>query len=266
MHANEHISLAQHEQIMLVTINRPNMMNALAPATHLAMEQAFDQFERDEQLRVAILTGAGSSAFCAGGDISVMAQAQQEEDYAIPATGYGGLTRRSHCHKPIIAAVNGLALGGGFEIALACDLIVAAEHASFGLPEPMIGTAAVGGGLHRLVRQIGLKPAMQLLLTGRSIDAQRALQLGLVNEVVPQEQLLDTAFALARQILRCAPLAVAATKQVAMASLDFPSLEAALQAQADKQFPLLEQMFKSDDIREGLNAFMEKRKPVWRGH
>jgi len=260
-----HISVKCEGRVFWLTIDRPAQMNAVSPATSREMAHAFDAFEQDGELWVAIVTGAGDMAFCAGGDINAMAQAKTEADYDIPGSGYGGLTHRFSCDKPIIAAVNGLALGGGFEIALSCDLIIAVDTANFGLPEPMLGTAAVASGMHRLVRHIGLKPAMNLLLTGHSIDAQKAEALGLVNEVVAADQLMATAEKYARRILKCAPLAVQTTKQCVMRGLEEGGVEAAMKKQLGGDYPLMDTMLKSDDLQEGLQAFLEKRKPEWRG-
>jgi crotonobetainyl-CoA hydratase len=250
---------------LIVTINRPDVHNAVNPQTNFELAQAFDDFEANSELRVAILTGAGEQAFCAGGDISAMVGAKTEDDYKIPDTGYGGMTSRFSCRKPIIAAVNGIAFGGGFEIALACDLIIAADHAQFGLPEPLIGTAAVAGGMHRLVRQIGLKPAMGILLMARPINAEKALQLGVVNEVVSPDALMPTALKYAEYILRCAPLAVQTTKQCAMQGLNYASVEEAIKAQEAGAFDSIVTRQKSDDIQEGIHSFVEKRAPVWSG-
>ena len=259
------ITTAREDKTFILTINRPDVMNAISPAASHEMAQALDEFEQDDDLWVAIITGAGNDAFCAGGDIGVMAEAKTEEDYQMPDSGYGGMTRRNGCYKPIIAAVNGMAYGGGFEVALACDIIVASENASFGLPEPKIGTAAVASGLHRLPRHIGLKQAMAMLLLAEIIDAQKALSLQLVNQVVPSEKLMDTARKLAKQITHCAPLAVRATKQCVVEGLEYAGVEAAQAAQAEGKFDLLERMMKSEDIKEGLNAFLEKRRPQWQG-
>ena len=154
----QHIKTERDEHLLTITIDRPEVLNAVSPVTNFELEAAFNEFEEDDELWVAIITGAGDQAFCTGGDIGAMVGAKEEDDYKIPATGYGGLTNRSGCYKPIIAAVNGMAFGGGFEIALASDLIIASDQASFGLPEPRIGTAAVAGGMHRLIRQIGPSP------------------------------------------------------------------------------------------------------------
>jgi len=261
----KYINVDVDDRLYIVTINRPEVHNALSPDTNFELHDAFNEFENNPDLWVAIITGQGDTAFSVGGDISVMVDAKTDDDYKIPDSGYGGLTDRHDCHKPIIAAVNGMALGGGFETALACDLIVASESASFGLPEPKIGTAAVGSGVHRIVREVGLKPAMALLLTGDAINANKALELGLVNEVVPAAEVMDTARAYARRILQCAPLAVQASKQCALQGLEYASVRKALQVQRDGKFERLNTMMKSEDIREGLTAFMEKREPVWKG-
>jgi crotonobetainyl-CoA hydratase len=259
------IIVERDERVLTITINRPDVMNALNPDTHAEMAHAFDAFESDSELWVAILTGAGDTAFCAGGDISSMVDAKTEDDYKVPDSGYGGLTNRFSCDKPIIAAVNGLALGGGFELALSSDIVIASEGAQFGLPEPKIGTAAVASGMHRLVRDIGLKPAMGILLTADFIDAQKAQSYGLVNEVVAQDQVLETARAWARRILKCAPLAVQATKHCALQGLQYASAREAMAAQLEHRFDRLEQMMQSEDIREGLQAFVDKRRPEWKG-
>lgn len=259
----EYIKVARQDRLFILTINRPEVMNAISPAASHEMAAAIDDFEADDDLWVAIITGAGKTAFCAGGDISVMAEARTEADYQMPSTGYGGMTNRTSCDKPIIAAVNGICFGGGFEVALACDVIIAAENALFGLPEPKIGTAAVATGMHRLVREIGLKPALALLLTGDSFDANRAKALGLVTDVVSADEVLDTAIAMANRIMRCAPLAVRATKQCVLRGLDYAGVPEAQRAQEQGVFPAIKTMFESEDIQEGLNAFLEKRRPHW---
>ena len=245
-------------RVLTVIFNRPEVRNAIHPPAARELEQVFDEFETDPELWVAILTGAGDQAFSAGNDLKYVASGGEMN---WPRTGFGGMTLRFDSVKPMIAAVNGVALGGGFEIALACDLIIASERASFGLPEPRVGQAALAGGIHRLARQIGLKNAMGILLTGRRVDAREGLELGFVNEVVSADQLLDAAHRWADQILECAPLSVRGSKQAAIKGLDAPSLEEAVRGKYDQ----LHAMLKSDDYMEGARAFTEKRRPIWKG-
>jgi crotonobetainyl-CoA hydratase len=246
-------------RVLVVTIDRPEVMNALHPAANRELADAFDAFAADPELWVAILTGAGERAFSAGNDLKF--QAASGGRLEIPPAGFGGLTARFDLAKPVIAAVNGVALGGGFEIALACDLIVAAEHASFGLPEPRVGLAALAGGLHRLPRQLPLKQAMGMLLTGRRIGAREALALGLVNEVVPAAELLPAARRWADAVLECSPVSVRTTKQVATRGLRFASLEEAMSQRYDE----IRDLVLSEDFAEGPRAFAEKRPPHWKG-
>ncbi|MCZ6464827.1 MAG: enoyl-CoA hydratase-related protein [Proteobacteria bacterium] len=246
-------------RLLTVTIRRPEVMNALHPPANLELAAVFDDFCNDPDLWVAIVTGAGDRAFSAGNDLKF--QAQSDGRLEIPKSGFGGLTSRFDSLKPVIAAVNGVALGGGFEIALACDLIIASENASFGLPEPRVGLAAAAGGMHRLPRQIGLKNAMGMLLTGRRIDAQEALRLGIVNEVVPAAELLPAARRWAEQILECAPLSVRASKQCAQDGLAHASLQEAMESRYEAMIT----MVKGEDFIEGPRAFAEKRKPSWKG-
>ncbi len=246
--------------IARVTIDRPHVLNALNRAAHDALTGVWDEVRDDPDVRVAVLTGAGSRAFCAGADMKD-AEDASGLDYLTggPPLGAGGLSLRRDLFKPVIAAVNGLALGGGFELALGCDLIIAAEHAEFGFPEPRVGRMALDAGITLLARQVPLKVAMGLLLTGRRISARTAQSAGLVNEVVPGEDLLQAADRWAADIVACAPLAVEATKQIALAAQDLPSWA------APRWFPrrVLEAVA-SEDAREGVQAFREKRNPAWR--
>ena len=250
------IIVAQKAEVTTVTLNRPAAMNAITPDMHNALQAAFDAFAADDTQRICVIKGAGERAFCAGSDLKTV-----DQQGAYPRSGYAGLIERYDLNKPLIAAVNGLALGGGFEIALACDIIVASETASFGLPEPLAGVVALGGGLHRLPRQIGLKQAMGMILTGQSVDAAQAESLGLVNQVVAPEALDGAVETWCEAILRASPMAVRASKQTVMRGLEEPSLAAALQNQAG--YPAYRDWAQSDDMREGPRAFAEKRKPKW---
>lgn len=246
------------EQILIVTINRPDVMNALHSPANLELAEIFDDFASNPDLWVAVITGAGDRAFSAGNDLKY--QAQGGEMLPIPK-GFGGLTSRYDLDKPVIAAVNGVAMGGGFEIALACDLIIASDNARFALPEPRVGLAALAGGMHRLPRQIGMKNAMGMMLTARHVGAEEGAKLGFVNQVVPQDQLLDTALEWAVQILACSPMSIRATKQVAYRGLNEPNLESAITG----KYPAVADLLKSEDFVEGPMAFAEKRPPQWKG-
>ncbi len=245
-------------RVLFITIDRPEVMNALHPPAHEELSGLFDAFAADPDLWAAVVTGAGARAFCAGTDLKHMAETGRDDT---PPCGFAGLTARFDLNKPVIAAVNGLALGGGFEIALACDLVVAAEHATFGFPEPKVGLAALGGGLHRLARQIPLKQAMDLILTGRTVGAEEGLRLGFVNRVAPAGELDQATDKLLGALLEGAPLALQASKAVAMASLEVPGLADAI----GRHYPAATRMLESDDAREGPRAFAEKRAPVWKG-
>jgi len=255
----EFIQVERQGAVTTVTLNRPEVMNALHIPMHQELQAAFDDFADDDRQQVCIVTGAGERAFCAGSDLKAVAAGARG---GYPRSGYGGLVERCDLDKPLIAAVNGVCLGGGFELALACDLIIAAETASFGLPEPRVGGIALGGGVHRLVRQIGQKKAMGLLLTGRRISSAEASDLGLVNEVAPDGGALAAAQRWAALILECAPLSIRATKEAALRGLDEPSLADAMKRQAS--YPAYVRWAKSEDRLEGSRAFAEKRPPSWK--
>lgn len=246
-------------RVLTITINRPDRLNALHPPGHVELHEVFDDFAASPDLWVAIITGAGDRGFCAGNDLRY--QAEGGDMSARPATGFAGLTARWDLDKPVIAAVNGVAMGGGFEIALACDLVIASETARFALPEPKVGLAALAGGVHRLPRQIGLKRAMSMMLTGRHVPASEGLELGFVNEVVAPGQLMERARAWADMILECSPMSIRATKQAAMQGLDAPTLQDAYEGRYDAVAALIN----SDDFIEGPKAFSEKRPPQWTG-
>ena len=251
------IDVTKDGAVTRITLNRPKAMNAITNAMHHALHDAFSDFSADESQRVAVITGAGDRAFCAGSDLI------EGLDNEYPNSGYAGLVERFDLKKPLIAAVNGFALGGGFELALCCDIIIASENASFGLPEPLVGAVALGGGLHRLPRQIGLKQAMGLILTSRRVSAAEGLRMGFVNEVVRFADLTPTVDEYCQDILKGAPLAVEASKMVVRRGLAEDSLQTALQAQPD--YPEFEKWKHSADAMEGITAFAEKRKPNWTG-
>ena len=253
-------SLVEREgNLTIITINRPEVMNALHAPAHDEFSAIFDDFVSDPEQWVAIITGAGDRAFSAGNDLKY--QASGGDMTRGSDTGFAGITSRFDNPKPVIAAVNGVAMGGGFEIALACDLVIAAENAVFALPEPRVGLAALAGGVHRLPREIGMKQALGMMLTGRRVSAEEGKQLGFVNEVAPAGQVLEAAREWANQILECAPLSVRASKQAAMEGMDADSLEAAMNGRYDQ----VNAMRHSADFIEGPLAFSEKRSPNWQG-
>ncbi|GMU70603.1 MAG: crotonase [Burkholderiales bacterium] len=245
--------------VLTITIDRPEVLNALHLDAHVELSRAFDLYAADPELRVAVITGTGDRAFCVGTDLKSLARTGS---YEYPYGGFAGITKRFDLFKPVIAAVNGLCLGGGVEILAACDLAVAAEHAQFGLPEPRVGLAALGGGaLQRLARTLPMKEAMGLVLTARRMSAADAQRVGLVNDVVPMAELAARTRALVDELLACAPLALEASKQVMLQSLDEPGLEAAM----TRRYPAAERMLASEDAKEGPRAFAERRKPNWQG-
>jgi enoyl-CoA hydratase/carnithine racemase len=258
-------SIAERDgHLLVVTINRPEVYNACHPMANEELSAEFDRFAADPELWVAIITGAGDKAFCTGNDLKYHAElrARTGERPVHPPKGFGGLTSRFDLDKPVIAAVNGIAMGGGFEIALACDLIIASDQAVFALPEPRVGLAAGAGGMQRLPQTVPLKQAMGMMLTGRRVSAEEGLRLGFVTAVAPHAQLMAQARRWAGLILEGSPMSVRATKQAVLRSLEAPSLEAAMD---NMSYPAYAAMARSEDAIEGPKAFAEKRKPVWKG-
>ena len=252
----EFLTVEREEKITTITINRPSVYNALHPPAHFEFDRVFNDFEADPEQWVAIITGAGNKAFSAGNDLKYQAAGGTRER---PASGFGGLTLRFNLAKPVIAAVNGFAMGGGFEIALACDLIVASDNAIFALPEPRVGLAALAGGLHRLPRIIPQKQALGMILSGRRVTAKEGKELGFVNEVTSQADLMPTSKRWAGMILECSPMSVRASKQAVYQGLDKSTLEDAI----NSDYPAVEALYKSADFIEGPKAFSEKRTPRW---
>ncbi|HEC37253.1 hypothetical protein LCGC14_1325170 [marine sediment metagenome] len=259
----EHIIVEKKEHLLIVRLNRPEVLNALHPYIQLELGKVFNDFEDDPSLWVAILTGEGKRAFSAGFDLKWGATAsaeEQREAYGKVRSQGGYLISNFRITKPLIAAVNGLAFGGGFELALSCDILIAAENATFSLPEPMVGRIPSGGGIHRLVRYLPYHLAMDILLTRKRMTAQEGVQYGFVKKVVPYDQLLNEAEKIANLIMEGSPLAVRTIKQMAIDGLQM-TLKEALFA----NFPLFTEFRNSHDFREGPKAFAEKRKPLWKG-
>ncbi|WP_439569129.1 crotonase/enoyl-CoA hydratase family protein [Sphingopyxis sp.] len=249
--------------VLIVTINRPEARNAVNAAVHIGIGTALETAETDPEIRAVVITGAGDKSFCAGADLVALSRGESlyPDDPVQQAWGFAGMVLHP-ISKPIIAAVNGFAFGGGCEIALMSDIIVAADHAQFGLPEVKVGLFAAAGGAFRLAQQLPKKLAMEYMLTGDPIPAARAAEFGLVNHVVPLADLLPTAISLAEKIAANAPLSVQASKRVALGihdgriAADAPFWEAnTLERTA---------LMRSEDAREGPRAFAEKRKPEWK--
>ncbi|MDQ1510432.1 MAG: enoyl-CoA hydratase [Actinomycetota bacterium] len=241
--------------IALLTLNRPEARNAISPEVSQAMAGLLDTIEADDELRAVVLTGAGD-VFSAGADLKVVAQGRGM-DIARGKGGFAGVVNRDF-PKPIIAAVNGPALAGGFEIVLSCDLVIAAETARFGIPEVQRGLMAAAGGLIRLPKRVPLAIALELAMTGDPIDAPRALTLGLVNRVVAREQVIDEACALAERIGENSPIAVRLSRQLVREAAEMPETDG-----WKRTNELALQVFASGDAVEGATAFAEKRKPIW---
>jgi E-phenylitaconyl-CoA hydratase len=244
-----------------ITLNRPEAMNALDPETHVELADVFREFENDPNVRTIILTGEGSRAFCVGADLKKTMP--PPESFAQLTFGSGRSLRTIDVmmmDKPIICAINGLALGGGLELALACDIRIAAEHVKLGLPEVKIGSIPGAGGTQRLPRTIGMSDAMLLLLTGDAIPAEEALRIGLISKVVSADTLMEEARSIAERISCNAPLSVRAIKSLVRRGLESP-LEAAIQ----EEHLVWGVLRDTEDRIEGRVAFKEKRKPVYKG-
>jgi crotonobetainyl-CoA hydratase len=258
---NSPIQVETRGVVLVVTLNRPKA-NAIDVPTSRLMGETFAEFRDDPALRVAIITGAGDKFFCAGWDLKAAAQGEvADSDYGVG--GFGGLQELPGLNKPVIAAVNGICCGGGLELALSADLILASEHATFALPEINSGTIADAATL-KLPRRVPYHVAMELLLTGRWMDAIEAHHWGLVNETLPRDQLLVRANELADTLADGPPLVYAAIKEVLRESEGL-AFQKALDQITGRKIPSIDRLYSSDDQLEGARAFLEKRKPLWRG-
>jgi E-phenylitaconyl-CoA hydratase len=247
------------DRIAFVTINRPQAYNACDQPTYDRLAEVWEDFADNDDAWVAILTGAGDKAFCAGSDIKLNFNTQPAPGDAFAADNQGDLMRGIDVWKPIIAAVNGHCNGGGLEMALACDVRIASDNAQFGLGEARLGLLPGGGGTQRLPRAMPLGDALWMLYSGERIDAAEAHRVGLVNRVVPLDELMSTAEAMARTLLESGPLAVRAIKQAAIEGLSMP-LEDGLRLESN----LFRLLAMTEDSVEGTRAFAEKRAPVWK--
>jgi dehydration protein DpgD len=259
----EFIEYRKADGIAYVTMNRPEVRNALhAPACH-EMDRAWKDFENDPEMRVGIVTGGDGPSFCAGLDLGwSLSQRRGIQGITMPDTGFGGLTNPRHnkLTKPIIAAVNGYCIGGGLEIAMSSDVIIASDTAQFGLPEAKRGIVAGAGGPYRLTRQIPFRIALGYMMTGRYFDAEEAYRWGLVNAVVPKDDVMSTAEEWAAEIKEGAPLSIVAMRQMAI-----EGMEMTLEDAYHKVFSGMQAVRGSQDSKEGLAAFKERRKPNWTG-
>ena len=252
------LDIAEH--VARVTIDRPEVLNALDMEAEASLENIWQRLEADRDVRAVVLTGAGERGFCVGSDMKNVGRSGLEYWAAARPNGFGGIALRTTLDVPVIARVNGHALGGGFEMVLGCDIVIAAQEATFGLPEPRVGRLPLDGGMVLLARQIPFRQAMGMLLTGRRISAAQALAWGLLNEVVPRAELDAAVDRWLADILACAPLSLRAIKQTVRRTAQL----AAAEAQA-LRLPALIECLQSADGDEGVRAFREKRAPEWSG-
>jgi crotonobetainyl-CoA hydratase len=252
------LEIADH--VARVTIDRPEVLNALDVDAETALDAIWQTLEADRDIRAVVLTGAGERGFCVGADMKNVGRSGLEYWAAARPNGFGGIALRTTLDIPVIARVNGHALGGGFEMVLGCDIVIAAQEAGFGLPEPRVGRLPLDGGMVLLARQIPYRHAMGMLLTGRRISAAQAMEWGLVNEVVPRVELDAAVDRWLADILACAPLSLRAIKQTVRRTAQL----AATEAQA-LRLPALIECLQSADGEEGVRAFREKRTPAWTG-
>jgi crotonobetainyl-CoA hydratase len=253
----EFITTEKKGHILIVTMNRPDVYNAVHSDMHHEMSKCWDEFAADQDLWVAVLTGAGDKAFSAGNDLKATATGGNKK--GLPDSGFAGLSSRFDLEKPLIAAVNGFAMGGGFETALSCDILIASENAKFALPEVKVGFFAAASGVQRLSRYIGRLAAQEMMFTGRTIMADEALAMGCVNEVVPHDQLMVRAMAKAEELCSVSPSAVKATKRVLNKMAEADGMADSIEYSRE----VIGDLSKTEDFKEGVQAFVEKRKPNW---
>ena len=254
------ILFEQRDQVAIIRLNRPEKLNALTGEMILALSELFTSLNSQPNLRAVILTGEGNNAFCAGTDISELAGLNEDQAREVSVRGQTLCNRIESCGVPVVAAVNGMAAGGGCELALACHLRIASTNAQFSLPETKLGINAAYGGTQRLAREIGEGRALELILRGRTVGAEDALQIGLVNRIAPAAELQAVAAALAQDIAQLAPLAIRACLEAVTRGSQLPLAEGlALESK------LFASLFATDDVREGTSAFLEKRAPVFKG-
>jgi enoyl-CoA hydratase len=255
------ISEQRHDSVAIICLNRPEKFNALSQQMIVALSDIFTNLKSQPDLRAIILTGAGERAFCSGTDITELVGADENRAGEISERGQALCSQIENCPVPVIVAVNGVAAGGGCELALACHIRIAAPNASFSLPETKLGIIAGYGGTRRLAREIGQGLALEIMLTGRSVSAVEALQIGLINRIAPEGDLLTQVELLAREISNLAPLAIRACLEAVTRGLGLPLAEGlALESQ------LFSSLFATNDMREGTQAFLEKRPPIFKGN
>lgn len=254
-----HVKLSREGSMVVVTLDRPPV-NALTTTMIEDMGRTFDGLENDSEVGVIILTGAGNNAFCAGGDIQEMSTIEPAKALDVIRRGSEIFWKIEHCEKSVIAAINGFAMGAGLELAMACDVRVASDRARFSQPEVNLGMIPGYGGTQRLAHLVGKAKAKELIMTGRTIRADEALRMGLVNQVVPDGEELRAAKDMATQILSRAPLAVRASKKAINEGLEKPYRNGFI---TETQY--FGQLLDSEDLKEGIRAFLEKRQPKWKG-
>jgi enoyl-CoA hydratase len=250
----------RRESFTIIRLNRPEKLNSLSSEMILALGDLFKTVESDADLRAIILTGAGDRAFCAGTDISELTDLDADHAREVSERGHALCNQIENCRIPVVAAINGIAAGGGCELALACHIRIASTGAQFSLPETKLGIIPAYGGTQRLAREIGNGRALEMMLTGKTIGADEALQFGLINHIAPAGELLAQAEALALEIARLAPLAIRACLEAVIRGSELP-LDEGLALEAK----LFASLFATDDVREGTTAFLEKRQPVFKG-